>query len=48
MLFLHGFCIGVLHLDKAGGVLPAILYSYALPVLIWILSYRCVRRLQYR
>lgn len=48
MLFLHGFCIGVLHLDKTGGVLPAILYSYALPVLIWILSYRCVRRLQYR
>ena len=48
MLFLHGLCIGVLHIDETGGAIPAILYSYVLPVLIWSLSYQCLRRLQYR
>ena len=36
MLFLHGLCIGVLHIDETGGAIPAILYSYVLPVLIWL------------
>ena len=48
MLFLHGLCIGVLHIDETGGAIPAILYSYVLPVLIWSLSYQYLRRLQYR
>ena len=48
MLFLHGLCIGVLNIDETGGAIPAILYSYVLPVLIWSLSYQCLRRLQYR
>ena len=48
MLFLHGLCIGVLHIDETGGAIPAILYSYVLPVLIWSLSYQCLRRLEDR
>ena len=48
MLFLHGLCIGVLHIDETGGAIPAILYSYVLPVLIWSLSYQSLRRLQNR
>ncbi|HIZ88082.1 MAG TPA: hypothetical protein IAC03_08020 [Candidatus Coprenecus pullistercoris] len=48
MLFLHGLGIGVLHIDETGGAIPAILYSYVLPVLIWSLSYQRLRRLQYR
>ena len=48
MLFLHGLCIGVLNIAETGGAIPAILYSYVLPVLIWSRSYQCLRRLQYR
>ncbi|HIZ86313.1 MAG TPA: hypothetical protein IAC04_07470 [Candidatus Coprenecus stercoravium] len=48
MLLLHGLCIGVLHIDEIKGIIPVLLYSYVLPVLIWALSYQCLKRVQYR
>lgn len=48
MLMIHGFCMGVLHIDSLSGPIPEIIYSYVIPVLVWTLSFISLKRIQYR
>lgn len=47
MLAVHGICIGIFDMGQSGHPLPGILYTYALPAAIWILSYQCFKRMQF-